>query len=103
MRSRFATRAVLSMAVLSLTTACTDFPDLGDTIPRDLEQADFPKLVPVEPLLARANEVQITPESTAALDARVARLRARAARLRGQVVDSGTRARMRDGVAPING
>jgi len=83
--------------------ACADFPELNGTVSPELESADFPRLVPVEPLLAQADEVQITDETTAALDARVARLRTRAARLKHSVVDRGTRARMRDGVAPIQG
>ena len=99
-------RTVATFAALALVTAltaCTGFPALNGTISPALEKADFPDLVPVEPLLARAEEVQITDQTEAGIAARVARLRARAARLKGSVVDRGTRARMRDGVAPIEG
>ena len=95
---------VVMVSALALAVAgCAEFPDLNSTVSPELETAAFPKLVPVEPLLARADEVQITDETSAGIAARVARLRARAARLKGSVVDRGTRARMRDGVAPIEG
>ena len=81
--------------------ACASFPELDGTVPAHLEEAQYPKLVPVEPLLAAAEEVQITPETESTLMARANALRARAARLRGSVVDRGTRARMRAGVTGI--
>ncbi|UYV38628.1 hypothetical protein N4R57_06145 [Rhodobacteraceae bacterium D3-12] len=95
-------RSVSAMAIVLCGLAgCTDFPDLGDAVAPGLDSAAFPKLVPVEPLLAQTEEVQITPQSMAGIDGRIARLKARAARLRGRVVDTGTRARMQDGVAPV--
>ena len=94
---------IASAALVGLVTACTDFPELDGTVSPALEKADFPKLVPVESLLAGAEDVQITDQTTAQLAGRVARLRARAARLKRTVVDRGTRARMRVGVAPIAG
>ncbi len=87
---------------LSLSVAsCAQFPALEGTVPADLENADFPNLVPLEPVLdtARAAPEQ-NAQTEAALQARVAALKARAARLRGRVVDSSTRARMRNGVTP---
>lgn len=94
-------RSVPALAiVLCGLAACTEFPDLGSVVAPGLGSADYPKLVPVEPLLAQAQEVQITPDSMAGIEGRIARLKARAARLRGRVVDSGTRARMQSGVAP---
>ncbi len=93
----------MGVVMVSALAGCAEFPDLNSTVSPELETAAFPKLVPVEPLLARADEVQITDETSAGIAARVARLRARAARLKGSVVDRGTRARMRDGVAPIEG
>ena len=96
-------RIIAGLLVAGTVAACGDFPDLDGSVPPHLENAGFPRLVPVEPLLAAAGEVQITDETTAAIEARVARLKARAARLKRGVVDHGTRARMRDGVAPIPG
>ena len=91
------------LATSGLLVACSNFPDLDGTVSPGLDKADFPRLVPVEPLLAASEDVQITDQTTAQIAARVARLKARAARLRRTVVDRGTRARMRDGVAPIEG
>lgn len=87
--------------VLVGLTGCSDFPDLGGAVAPGLERADYPRLVPVEPLLAQVDEVQITPETMAGIEGRVARLKARAARLRGRIVDTGTRERMQSGVPPV--
>lgn len=95
-------RAVLTALTVSAAavalSGCADFPELEGTVPAALEQADYPKLVPIEPLLAGADEVQITPDTRSGLAARAAALRARAAHLRRTVVDGGTRARMRAGI-----
>ena len=78
---------------------CTELPDLNDRLQPGAARADYPALVPVEPLLARAEASQQIDESTGpALEARVARLRARAAGLRGAVVDGASRNRIRQGV-----
>lgn len=92
-----------ALVLAAVLAACTDMPELNGTVPPALESADFPRLIALEPVLAGAQDVQITQETGAAITARVARLRARAARLRHSVVDQGTRARMRDGVAPVEG
>ncbi|MDQ2089464.1 hypothetical protein [Marimonas arenosa] len=84
-----------------LLTGCATFPELEGTVPAHMERADFPRLVPVEPLMAGATDTQVSPETEAAILARVAQLRARAARLKGTVVDQGARARMRAGVTGI--
>lgn len=77
--------------------ACAPFPQIGTVTNPD---APYPDLVPLGPLLAQADAPgQITPASVADLSARVAGLQARAARLRGPVIDPGTRARMRAGIA----
>lgn len=89
-------RAGLLLLVLA---ACTQFPQLDETVDPATEAADFPELVPLEPILA---EVAVQPdraaETEATLAARAAALRARAARLRSGVVDADTQARMRSGV-----
>ena len=82
-------------------SACATFPELDGTVPGHLEDAGFPKLIPVEPLLSAAATAQISDETETAIKARVARLRTRAVRLRGTVVDRGTRARMRAGVTGL--
>lgn len=82
MRAGFGIIAVFALLPLA---GCGDFPELNVVTP-DQSNADFPKLVPIEPLLAAAQTVQITPESQTALDARIARLRARAARLKRRTI-----------------
>jgi len=80
---------VLMPLVAALLAACADVPELEGTIPPHLEEAKFPRLVPVEPLLAEAENTQITPETEEDIAARVARLKARAARLRNTTIDGG--------------
>ncbi|MFL4470632.1 hypothetical protein ACERZ8_12350 [Tateyamaria armeniaca] len=81
-------RAATLFLFLTLA-ACAQFPELDGTVAPDLENADFPDLVPLEPLLARTAPVVADPvETSEALDARVAALRARAAALqRREIVD----------------
>ncbi|MEM8653999.1 MAG: hypothetical protein AAGF36_04575 [Pseudomonadota bacterium] len=86
-------------ALLCLTlAACTQFPELDETLSPGVENADFPALVPIEPLLAGAAPVVSDPVATTeALEARVDALRARARALqRRAIVDPATRARMRE-------
>lgn len=90
-------------AALALPGACTAIPELDGAVPPALSRAGYPRLVPVEPLLAQADETRITPRTEAGIAARVAALRARAARLRHAVIDPGTRARMRAGVTRPDG
>lgn len=93
-------RAVFPALFLALALgACTQFPELDDTIDPAAEAADYPRLIPLEPMLAEARAAPArNAETEAALEARAAALRARAARLRGEVVDAETQARMRRGV-----
>ena len=84
-------------AILALG-ACTQFPQLDSTITPDLERAEFPALVPVEPLLATATAGRVDPVQTeTALLGRLSRLRARAASLRGSVLSGRERQRLREG------
>ena len=95
------------ICALCALSACATLPALDGTIDTDLRGAAFPELAPLPPLLARADAAgtgsggtaRITPQSIAAFDNRLARLRARAAVLRGPVLDSATRARLRPGPA----
>ncbi|MGJ8625625.1 MAG: hypothetical protein ACSHXB_01585 [Sulfitobacter sp.] len=88
----------LPIAMLALN-ACTQFPALDRTITPALANAEFPELVPLDPLLARATAGRVDPVQTeAALSARVSRLRARAARLRGSVLTGRERQRLAEGL-----
>lgn len=78
--------------------ACTQFPDLDRATSAAAQDADYPALVPIAPLLTR--RVGPAPERIQQnIEGRAAALRARAARLRGApVIDSATRRRMRAGL-----
>ena len=85
-------------ATLALS-ACTQFPQLDRRVTPALEQADYPALVPTEPLLATATQGRIDPDQTTTnLQGRVSRLRARAARLRGSVLSGRERQRLAQGL-----
>lgn len=90
-----AMRASTLVLCLALS-ACTQFPELDGAVAPDVEDADFPALVPLEPLLASAAPIVDDPVAASrALDARVAALRARARALqRRSIVDSGSRSRL---------
>ena len=88
----------LSLALLALS-ACTQFPALDRTITPAIENADYPALVSLDPLLASATTGRVDAVQTeAALNARVARLRARAARLRGSVLSGREKQRLEQGL-----
>ena len=89
---------VLPFALLTLG-ACTQFPALDRTITPALENAEYPALVPLDPLLATATAGRVDPVQTeTALIARVAGLRARAAQLRGSVLTGRERQRLAQGL-----
>ena len=89
---------IAAVALLG-ASACTQFPQLDRTITPQLENADYPALVPVEPLLAQAKAGQVDPVQTESqLQGRLSRLRARAARLRGSVLSGRERQRLREGL-----
>lgn len=93
-------RLIVLIAIAGLG-ACADFPTIDGTLDDAAKAADFPKLLPLDPLLAQVDTfgAQITPASEATFSNRLATLRNRAANLRGPVVDAATRARMQRGVA----
>lgn len=91
-------RCFAFLLALSLT-ACTQFPELDKAVTAEGAGADYPDLLPVEPVLAQAASGPAPGEVTDSLSARVSALRARASRLRGSVLDGSTRQRMRDGIA----
>ncbi len=88
----------LPLAALSLA-ACTQFPDLDRTQTAALEAADYPALVPMEPLLARAAAPGADPVQTeTTLTARVAGLRGRANAMRGSVLSGVEKQRLEQGL-----
>lgn len=98
-------RAMRHFIIIATTAlwGCSDFPDLSARIDAQARAADYPALLPLDPLLARADALEtqgaITPASVAAFDNQIAALRAKASRLRGPVIEPAVRARMRRGVA----
>ena len=83
----------------ALLAGCSDFPELDNAVSPTARKAGYPALLPIDQLIAGAQEVQITEETISGLQSRLARLNARAARLRGPVIDATTRARMRTALA----
>lgn len=76
-------------------TGCTQFPELDAVVSASAKSAAYPRLQPLDGVLAQANAS--TTDATAvrgSLAARVAALRARAARMRGPIIEPAIRARM---------
>lgn len=89
----------IALLVLCIAlTGCTRFPELDNVVSAETAAADYPALVPLEPLLANSAPVVADPVATSrTLNARVNALRARAAALqRTTIVDSTTRSRLTD-------
>jgi hypothetical protein len=78
-----------ALALLLAFAACAEIPDLGPANDA-AAAAPWPRLVPLEPVLAEAAAITISDETATGLDARGAALRARAARLRNAVVGDET-------------
>jgi len=89
----------LCALALLLPAACTQFPVLDSRATPEMLAAQYPALVPIDPLLARAAADQIDATQTEnAMDARVAGLQARAARLRGSVLTGTEKQRLDEGL-----
>lgn len=88
-------RRLLCIAMIALS-ACTQFPELDATIPPQAQAADFPALVPLEPLLASRSAIVGNPaEVSQSLTGRVNALKSRARALQQRaIVDRPTRARL---------
>lgn len=85
--------------VLLLSAACTQFPALDSRATPEMLAADYPAILPVDPLLAKATAGQVNTRQTEdVLDARVAGLQARAARLRGSVLTGAEKQRLSQGL-----
>ena len=90
---------IASLFITATLAGCAQFPELEDTIaPSDVNGARQ-TLIPLAPLVARANSATVSAESAATGQSpRVGTLRNRASALRGPVIDPVTRARMLRGV-----
>lgn len=67
------------LALCLTLCACIDIPEVDGTVLPELENAAYPKLVPLDPLMAGAVPPGVDAEQTTQdLEARVAALRARA-------------------------
>jgi len=97
--TRLARLLFAQIAALALA-GCTQFPELDQRVTGALDAAEYPALVPVDPLLATATAGRVDVAQTqGALEGRVARLRARAARLRGSVLSGRERQRLARGLS----
>lgn len=86
-------------AALAVLVGCAQFPEVDAALGRESARAGYPRLIPLEGVLAAAaGGATAGPDLGAGLAARAARLRLRAGALRGPVIDAATRARMRAGV-----
>lgn len=85
--------------IATLLAGCSDFPELDAAITPAARNADYPSLIPIGQIVTGAEQVQISAQTVATLQARISRLQSRAARLRGPVVDHATRTRMRTAIA----
>lgn len=86
-------RGILLLSGIALA-ACTQFPELDQSVSAEARNGAFPALVPVEVLLADAPQQQASDTTTTSLEARAAALRSRAARLKGTVLNSSARERL---------
>lgn len=97
-------RPLAAFALALSLTGCAQFPALDGTLSAATEAADYPDLVPLDPLLANVDATNTDAGATAgAINGRVAQLKARANRLRRGVVDGQTRTRMTTGVSAPQG
>jgi len=90
---------IAALTLIATLIGCAQFPELEGTIaPSDVNGARQ-TLIPLAPLVARANDAG-APEGSAitSQSPRVGTLRNRASVLRGPVIDPVTRARMLRGV-----
>ena len=92
------TRPATLMLLAALCTGYTQFPELERTQTVELEAADYPALVPIEPILASVTAPDLDPVAAqAGIEARLAALRARANRLRRGVLTDAERRRLEQG------
>ncbi|MDW3182164.1 hypothetical protein [Roseobacter sp.] len=90
--------AALLILILG-TVGCVQFPEIDDATGQAARDADFPDLIPFDPLLASTEASQTESAGTQdQIEARVTGLQARAAGLRGSVLSSQERNRLEEEV-----
>lgn len=89
-------RVLINISIaFGLLAACAEFPDLDDVISAESRAADFPTLIPIDPLLASARSDSERADAIAnSLIARTANLRNRARAMRGPVIEPRIRSKM---------
>tara|TARA_R110002095_G_scaffold139566_1_gene121208 strand:+ start:719 stop:1048 length:330 start_codon:yes stop_codon:yes gene_type:complete len=98
-KSSMTNRPFIALLFGVALVGCTQFPALDRTLTPELANADYPALVPLDPLLATATAGRIdTVQTQTQLQSRVERLRARAARLRGSVLTGREKQRLDEGL-----
>ncbi|MDF1728819.1 MAG: hypothetical protein P1U53_13840 [Sulfitobacter sp.] len=91
---RSPTPLALILAALTLI-GCTQFPELDGTVSPEVQNAPYPALLPLEPILVQAAPSPLDTEAVQSnLDSRIAGLRARADRLRGPILSGPERTRL---------
>lgn len=92
--------SLLFPVLVSLAVAgCTQFPDLDHTQTDALYDADYPALVPIEPILAGITPPGDLPQQTRDdITTRLSALRGRADSLRGDVLRPDERRRLEEGL-----
>jgi hypothetical protein len=92
-------RAFVLFSMLAGLAGCGDFPELENSA--SARAAEYPVLLPLDPLLAQAEGGQIMPETVANLDARIARLKARADALKTPVISAEEMDRLHDEIPTV--
>lgn len=93
------TRSLAFLTLFALATGCTQFPELDSTQTAELDAAAYPDLVPIEPILARAEAPGADPVAEEEnVQRRLGGLRARADRLRGSVLSADEKRRLEEGL-----
>jgi len=90
--------AALCLLCLAGLAACARPPALDGSVTEADRRAPYPRLVPLDAILAAAPAPRAAPEDAGRLADRAGALRDRARRLRGPVVPAATEARMARGV-----
>ncbi len=92
---------LIAAALLSGVAACTQVPELQDTVITDDQSGSkYPALVPLAPTLGTRPAPQDAAERLeSTLNGRRDRLKSRASDLQAGIIDEETRKRMREGVA----
>ena len=90
---------IAALFITATLTGCAQFPELEGTIAPDDVNGARQTLIPLTPLVARANDATaLAGSATTNQSPRAETLRNRASALRGPVIDPVTRARMLRGV-----